>query len=123
MSKKVTQKTSNSNMVTTNNAIGEGSRPLAMVTGASAGIGYELAACCARNGFDLVVAADEPEVTNVAKEFRESGVDVEAVEADLATFEGIEELYLAAKGRPVSARYTSSIPSKVARSASTASTS
>jgi short-subunit dehydrogenase len=34
-------------------------RPLAIVTGASTGIGYELALCCARNGFDRVVAADE----------------------------------------------------------------
>jgi uncharacterized protein len=36
------------------------SRSLAIVTGASTGIGYELAKCCAQNGFDLVVAADEP---------------------------------------------------------------
>ena len=38
------------------------SRPLALVTGASSGIGYELAKCCAENGFDLVVAADQPEI-------------------------------------------------------------
>jgi len=37
-------------------------RPLAVVTGASTGIGYELAKECCRNGFDLVVAADEPEI-------------------------------------------------------------
>ena len=36
------------------------SRPLAIVTGASSGIGYNLAKCCAENGFDLVVAADQP---------------------------------------------------------------
>ena len=35
-------------------------RPLALVTGASTGIGYELAQCCVDNGFDLVIAADEP---------------------------------------------------------------
>jgi uncharacterized protein len=35
-------------------------RPLALVTGASTGIGYELAKCCAQRGFDLVIAADEP---------------------------------------------------------------
>jgi short-subunit dehydrogenase len=37
-------------------------RPLAVVTGASTGIGYELAKCCAQDGFDLVVVADEPEI-------------------------------------------------------------
>jgi short-subunit dehydrogenase len=35
-------------------------RPLAVVTGASSGIGYELAKLCAENGFDLIVAADRP---------------------------------------------------------------
>jgi len=36
-------------------------RPFAIVTGASSGIGYELAAICAQEGFDLLVAADRPE--------------------------------------------------------------
>src|SRR5690348_16891471 len=40
-------------------AHGQAARPLAVVTGASTGIGYELAKCCAREGFDLVVVADE----------------------------------------------------------------
>jgi uncharacterized protein len=35
---------------------------LAVVTGASTGIGYELAKACARNGFDLIVVADEPRI-------------------------------------------------------------
>ena len=35
---------------------------LAVVTGASTGIGYELAKQCAANGFDLLVAADEPAI-------------------------------------------------------------
>jgi NAD(P)-dependent dehydrogenase (short-subunit alcohol dehydrogenase family) len=38
------------------------SRLLAVVTGASGGIGLELAKCCARDGYDLVVAADEAEI-------------------------------------------------------------
>jgi short-subunit dehydrogenase len=37
-------------------------RALAAVTGASTGIGFELAKCCARNGFDLLIAADEPAI-------------------------------------------------------------
>jgi short-subunit dehydrogenase len=81
-------------------------RPLAVVTGASSGIGYELALVCARNGFDLVVAANEPEIRNAAETFRKAGATlVEAVQAELATTEGNDQLYAAAErlGRPVDA--------------------
>lgn len=70
----------------------QGIRPLAVVTGASTGIGYELAKCCARNGFDLVIAADEPRIESSAEECRRFGAVVAAVEADLATPEGIGRL-------------------------------
>src|SRR3954464_12753626 len=70
-------------------------RPLALVTGASAGIGYELAKVCAQNGFDLVLAADQPKIHAAAQEFRGLGVEV-----DLATMEGVDQLYAAARGRP-----------------------
>jgi NAD(P)-dependent dehydrogenase (short-subunit alcohol dehydrogenase family) len=80
-----------------------GGRPLAVVTGASTGIGYELAKCCAEHGFDLVVAADEPEIDGAAEDFRALGAEVDAVEADLATREGVENLYRALAGRPVDA--------------------
>ena len=56
-----------------------------MVTGASTGIGYELAKCCAETGFDLVIAADEPKIQQAVETFRATGVNVEAVDADLAT--------------------------------------
>ena len=79
------------------------SRPLAIVTGASSGIGYELAKLCAENGYDLIVAADEPEIKEAAQAFRALGVTVEAVETDLATLEGVDRLYEAAKGQPVEA--------------------
>lgn len=81
-------------------------RPLALVTGASSGIGYELALVCARNGFDLVVAADEAKLRQAAEDFRTAGAEiVEAVETDLATTDGNDRLYAAAKalGRPVDA--------------------
>src|SRR5215211_6555915 len=78
-------------------------RPLAVVTGASAGIGYELAKLCAQNGFDLVIAADQPKIQTAAQDFRALGVTVEAVEADLATLDGVDRLYAAARGRPVEA--------------------
>jgi short-subunit dehydrogenase len=77
-------------------------RPLAVVTGASSGIGYELAKLCAENGFDLIVAADRP-IEEAAQAFRGLGAEVNAVETDLATTEGVDELYAAIKGRPVDA--------------------
>lgn len=76
-------------------------RPLAMVTGASSGIGYELARCCAEQGFDLLIAADEPAVEEAAQALRKFGGTVDAVNADLATVEGVDRLYTAAKGRPI----------------------
>lgn len=78
-------------------------RPLAIVTGASAGIGYELAKICAGEGYDLVIAADEPEINEAAEAFRALGVTVDAVETDLAKLEGVDKLYDAIKGRPVDA--------------------
>lgn len=78
-------------------------RPLAIVTGASTGIGYELAQCCAADGFDLVIAADEPEIHNAAVKLRAHNVTVDAVQADLATEQGVDELCAITGGRPVDA--------------------
>jgi len=77
-------------------------RPLAVVTGASSGIGYELAAECARHGFDLIIAADRPmgEAERALKGF---GAAVTAIETDLATQRGVEELCAAIQGRQVHA--------------------
>jgi len=76
-------------------------RPLAMVTGASTGIGYELAILCAKESWDLIVVADEPRIEEAAKQFQNYGVEVHAVQADLATREGVDKLYQAAQGRQV----------------------
>ena len=78
-------------------------RPLALVTGASTGIGYELARIAGENGFDLLICADEDEIEDAAEDFRLNGVTVEALKADLATIEGVEELYVAIGGRNVDA--------------------
>lgn len=80
-----------------------GNRRLAVVTGASSGIGYELAKCCADDGFDLVMAADQESITQVAAELRTKGVQAEALQADLATIEGVDKLHAAIAGRPVDA--------------------
>jgi uncharacterized protein len=74
---------------------------LALVTGASTGIGYFLAQECANHGYNLIVAADEARIEKAAEEFRKAGVEVHAVEADLATTEGVDRLYDAADGRPI----------------------
>jgi short-subunit dehydrogenase len=76
-------------------------RSLAVVTGASSGIGFYLAKECAEKGYDLLVAADSTELEQAAEELRTLGVNVETVETDLANTEGVEELYEATKGRPV----------------------
>ena len=81
----------------------ETAKPFAIVTGASSGIGYELAKLCARNGYDLLIAADRAAIHDAAKEFQALGAEVEAVEVDLSTPEGVDKLYAAAKGRPVDA--------------------
>jgi short-subunit dehydrogenase len=81
----------------------ENTGKLAIVTGASTGIGYELAKCCAENGFNLLVAADEPEIYQAAEDFKRLGVGVDALEVDLATLEGVDEFYAAARSRPVDA--------------------
>jgi uncharacterized protein len=77
-------------------------RPLAVVTGASSGIGLELAKECARHGYDLVIAADTP-LEEAKQQLRELGANVEAVDADLATEEGVDKLYEALQGRTVEA--------------------
>lgn len=79
------------------------SKPFAIVTGASSGIGLELAAICAQQGFDLLVAADRPEVQAAGARFRSLGADVTVVETDLATTEGVDRLWAAAAGRPIDA--------------------
>ena len=78
-------------------------RSFAIVTGASAGIGYELAKLCAQNGFDLLVAADEARIHQAALDFSAFGVEALAIEADLATREGVDKVYAATKGRQVDA--------------------
>jgi uncharacterized protein len=77
--------------------------PLAVVTGASTGIGYELAKQCADHGFDLVIAADEPAIEDAAARLGQHGTQVEAVQVDLATMEGVDRLCAAIGDRPVDA--------------------
>ncbi len=68
-------------------------RPLALVTGASSGIGLELAKIFAANAFDLIVAAEDAELDEAARGIRSAGVEVDSVRVDLATPAGVEELW------------------------------
>jgi uncharacterized protein len=80
------------------------SRPLAVVTGASSGIGRELARQFATNGFDVVVAAED-ELGSAANDLAHSGANIHPVRADLSTREGAEKLMeaIAVTGRQVDA--------------------
>jgi short-subunit dehydrogenase len=75
----------------------------AIVTGASTGIGLELARCCAKDGYDLLIAADEAAIEDAASLLRQEqgAANILAIKADLATTEGVDKLVAAAAGRPV----------------------
>lgn len=80
-------------------------RDLAVVTGASSGIGLELAKQFAANGFDVILAADRDLGLAGEAVHSEGGSVVRSIEVDLSTREGVQSLYDAIKseGRPVSA--------------------
>lgn len=74
---------------------------LAVVTGASTGIGFELASIAAEGGYDLIVVANESLIEAAAADFRTHGTDVHTVETDLATIDGVDRLLAAVRGRPI----------------------
>lgn len=81
-------------------------RPFAVVTGASSGIGLELAKQFASNGFDLLITAEDAELEAAATAVRAAGdANVETIQVDLATAGAVDELYarIKATGRPVDA--------------------
>lgn len=81
----------------------QSTRPFAIITGASTGIGYELAKCCAKEGYELLIVADEGKIDDAAEKLRALGATVTPIEADLSTTEGVDELLTATAGRPVEA--------------------
>jgi short-subunit dehydrogenase len=80
-------------------------RPLAAVTGASSGIGYELARQFARAGFDLVVCAEDTGIHGAAASFEVDGARICPVQVDLRRYEGVEQFYdqIRAQSRPLEA--------------------
>lgn len=77
------------------------SNKLAIVTGASTGIGFELGTLAAQHGYDLIVVADEPLIDAAARDFEQFGTRVQSVEADLSTTEGVDRLLAARDDRPI----------------------
>ncbi|ULE31332.1 SDR family NAD(P)-dependent oxidoreductase [Mycobacterium sp. IDR2000157661] len=71
-------------------------RPLALVTGASSGIGLELAKLFADDGYDVVVAADDDGIHAAADKLAAAGSDIRAVQVDLRNPDDVERLYRAA---------------------------
>lgn len=83
-----------------------GDRPLAVVTGASSGIGLELARQFVHHDFDLLVAAEDAEIAVAAAVLRaESSGQVDHVQVDLRDEQGVADLYarIRADGRPLAA--------------------
>lgn len=80
-------------------------RQFAVVTGASSGIGYELAKQFAQHGFDLMVVSEGERIQNAAQDLEGLGAQVEAVQADLASHDGVHQLISAIQegGRAVDA--------------------
>jgi len=76
------------------------SRKLAVVTGASSGIGLEIAKLAGKDGYDLIVAADTPFV-EAGPALKDMGANVEQVEGDLATQNGLDQLLQRIGDRPV----------------------
>ncbi len=76
-------------------------RQFAIVTGASSGIGYELAAQCVNNGYDVLAVADDPAIAAAAA--RLGSGSVTPLEADLADPDGVARVWEAVGDRTVDA--------------------
>ncbi|HEY0239509.1 MAG TPA: SDR family NAD(P)-dependent oxidoreductase [Friedmanniella sp.] len=89
--------------MTTDSSVPSSDRPYALVTGASSGIGLELARQLADRGYDLFVTAEDAAVDARTIELRARGAQVSTFVADLRTGAGVESLYAAvvALGRPL----------------------
>ena len=77
-------------MSATNNTA---NKPWAVVTGASSGIGHELAEEFARSGFNLLIVAEDDGIVQAADEIRQPGCEVQSVQEDLSQPEGLGVVY------------------------------
>ena len=79
-------------------------RKLAVVTGGSSGIGFELVRQCLDHDFDVIACSEESEIETLPTRLETAG-NLFPVRTDLATYEGVEELYTAIQSyhRPIDA--------------------
>jgi short-subunit dehydrogenase len=73
----------------------------AVVTGASTGIGFELATLAAQSGYDVLVVADEPLIEAAAADLLQFGTTITFLDADLSTLEGVDQVLAKANGRTI----------------------
>lgn len=78
---------------------------LAVVTGASSGIGFNLAKVFAENGFDVVIASSGPRLESAESELADLGIQVTTIHADLASYDGVMQFWdqIESMNRPVDA--------------------
>ena len=74
---------------------------LAVITGASSGLGYQFARLAAEDGHDLVICADEEEIHAAAEKLRRLGAKVEATVEDLATEQGFDAFWSRIEGQDI----------------------
>jgi short-subunit dehydrogenase len=80
-------------------------KSFAVVTGASHGIGFELAKQFTDHGFDILVSAEDDGIEAAARLLSATGASVQSIQVDLANYDGVEKLYtrIQSCGRPVDA--------------------
>jgi short-subunit dehydrogenase len=76
-----------------------------VITGASSGIGFELANQFAQHGFDILIVAEDDRIADAQRRLSTHATSVQSLKADLATYDGVEALYrqIKAAGRPIDA--------------------
>jgi uncharacterized protein len=69
------------------------SRPFAIITGASSGIGFALAHELAARGYDLAICSAGERLQSATESLRSNGTEVIDVQADLATRDGVKQFW------------------------------